>query len=348
MSAGKGKPAAELVPVGADNAVDSQMGNVAHLEITGEHIAYAAGLGIDLGGSLDECLSRAVEHANCTQRHMLAMGLLFATIRAQCEHGQFVQLVEGRGFERRTATRSMQYAQFIMSRPEADRLRLIELPYTKVLPLAGSEPEVIEELLQARGDQSIEELSVRTLCALARELRAKAGNLRAELEMSQGAVEALSAKLLRLEQGVRDDNVPPLVSGLRAELLVLQKKAELAIEGVRAVGIDLVGLAGNQVASPWADGTLRLAVAGLAGIHLQLQGVLKQYLHAAPEIEAPLPPMAYLSTQELVELQMRFTTVAGAEALEKAQRNVERLNEQNKGKRGRPLKMPGTLKGGAQ
>lgn len=271
----------------------------------------------------------------------LRMGLRLMAMKQACKHGEFERRVADLGISSETAQRRMRLVKAICSEGDARRRQaLIEMGQSKALGLLAASPIVRDQLLQDAGllrealDGTKREFEQRI-----RELERKAGNLNAELVISKGSVDGLQARLLRIERAEREDKLPPMVAALRAELLVLQKKAELALDGVRAVGVDLVGLAGDQVANPWADGTLRLAVAGLASIGLQLQGVLNQYLKAAPEVEAQLPAMAYLSPQEMAELQRRFIMVAGAEALEKEQRRVDAINAEKDSNRARGARL---------
>ena len=348
MSAVKslGKSGAEVLA----SAEPEKAHQVLLLELGEAEEGLAEFLGVPMNVGLDVHETHCLGDARAGFEAALRMGLRLMAIKKACKHGEFEDRLAGMGIGYDTANRRMRLVKAICSEGDARRRQaLVEMGQSKALGLLAASPQVRHEVLQDAGLlREALEGTKRAFEQRIRELEGKAGNLNAELVMSKDGVKALQARLLRMELAERDDKVPPMVAALRAELLVLQKKAEVALDGVRAVGVDLVGLAGDQVASPWADGTLRLAVAALCSIGLQLQGVLKQYLSAAPEVEAPLPAEAYLSPVELVDLQRRFNTVVGQEAMEAAQRNVRRLNEQNQGKRGRPLKMPGTPKGGAQ
>ncbi|MCU7371591.1 hypothetical protein PEC18_12210 [Paucibacter sp. O1-1] len=299
-------------------------------------------MNIDLSGSVDQRADRAADHMNMSQRHMLASGLLLGSIKADCAHGEFLALIEERGFEQRSAQRAMQYAQFILSRSESDRELLMGLPKSKVIALAGADGAVIEQLL-ADGGEHIESLSVRGLMERVRELEAEAVDRNVQLEAAEAELEAAEKKLKK-SPTERADKVPVVVAELRAEIAAQAKTAELSIGAFHTIGMDTVGL-GAAGAHDWADGTLRLAVAALQALRLQLDGLLAQYLRELPDGAEPTL-LSSLTPLEAAEAAERFKTLLGVHDYEKRLRAWEREQEKPRGK-GRPSTKPEAPKGGA-
>lgn len=329
----KNKPATTAVV-----PVETKTADVGRFEITPEVSGFALGLGIDLSGSRDSRANLAAEHMNRSQRHMLASGLLLASIKAECEHGEFIDLIEARGFEERAARKAMQYAQFILSRPEGERLRLVELPRSKVMEIAGADPEVIESLLED-GAGAVDALSVRALRQRIQELEANLTDTQVQLETAETETKGLQKKLKR---GLpdREDGLPHVVADLRAELVVMQKKAALAVDGLLAIGAELEPLRESEDHHDVADATMRLAVAAVAAVRLQLDGVMKRYLDMLPGRDPAPVEKSYLTAQELAETAERFSVLVATEKLEKAQRVWDR-DKAKPAKPGRPSKRPG-------
>lgn len=305
-------------------------------------IAFAATLGVDLAGTADDRADLAAAHMNRSQRHMLASGLLLASIKADCEHGEFMQLTADRGFERNAVQRAMQYAAFICSRSDDERELLIGLPKSKVLALAGADAQVIEAVLADDGETSIDALSVRALQDRIRELEAQAVDAGVQQETTEAKLAAAEKKLAKAPTD-RADHVPLVVAELRAEITALVKKAELAIDSFGPLGADLMSLVGTEAAHAWADATIRLAVAGLASVQLQVAGVLKKFRGCVPEGE--LPEQSHLTLQEVAETAERWTVLTRAHEHEKALREWEAEQKAPRGK-GRPKAKPEAPKGG--
>ncbi len=323
--------------------VEGKVDNVVKFEMTGEVFGFAATLGIDLVGTLDDRADRAAEHMNRSQRHMLASGLLLASIKAESEHGEFLALIEERGFEQRAAYRAMQYAQFILSRPEAERELLIGLPKSKVLALASADAQVIEAVLADDGETSIDALSVRALQDRIRELEAAAVDADVELQTAQA--EAKTLRDQAKNRKARADQVPLVVADLRAEIAEQARVAQLAIAEFQPLGEEVVSL-GASGAVDWKDGTLRLAVSALDALRLQIEGHLAKYLKALPPGDAVPVAMSSFTQQEADEAQERFAVLIGAHKYSKELRLWEREQERPKGK-GRPAAKPVAPKGGA-
>lgn len=311
--------------------------DVGRFELSGELTAFARGIGIDLTGTVDERANLAAEHMNRSQRHMLASGLLLASIKNECEHGQFTALIAERGFEERAARKAMQYAAFVCGQPEATRLRLIEMPRSKVMEIASADPEVIQTLLEDGGEQ-IDALSVRALRDRIRDLEAATTDLTVQRDAAEAEAEGLRKKVKR---GLpdRQDGVPVVVADLRAEIMALGKKASLALDGYQALGEDLGELIGIDAAHDWADATVRLAAAQLSALAVQLNGLLRYYATALPGEDLTPAPRSYLTKQEVVEAAKTFSELAQVHDYERALREWEREQQRPKGK-GRPKSKP--------
>lgn len=320
---------------------ENENGQRGRFEITADVTTWAAGLGIELGGTLDDRADRAAEHMNRSQRHMLASGLLLASIKDACEHGEFMDLIAERGFEERAARKAMQYAAFVFSRPENERELLMGLPKSKVLALASADSEVIDAVLAGDGEISIDALSVRALQDRIRELEAEAVDAGVELETTAAQLTAAQKKLAKAPAG-REDHVPHIVADLRAEIASQVKKAELALDSFNGLGADLMNLVDSDAAHAWADASIRLAVAGLASVQLQVNGLLKKFRSSVPD--ATPTEMSHLTLQEVVETAERWAVLTRAHEHEKALREWDAEQKAPRGK-GRPKAKP-ELKGG--
>lgn len=317
--------------------VEAKSADVGAFAATAQITAFAQGLGIDLTGTVDERANMAAEHMNRSQRHMLASGLLLASIKAECEHGKFVSVVEERGFEMRAAQKAMQYAEFVCSQPEATRLRLIEMPRSKVMELASADSEVIQTLLED-GGESIDALSVRALRQRITELEAATTDLTVQRDTAEAEAEGLRKKVKRgLPE--RQDQVPLVVADLRAEIIALGKKASLSLDSFAAVFLELEALIGTDAAQEWADATVRLGAAQLSALAVQMNGVLKTYARALPGEDLTPAPRSYLTKQEVTEAAKACAELTQVHDYERALREWEREQKRPKGK-GRPKAKP--------
>ncbi len=332
------KKSKDLVVVDA-----AKVDDVVNFAISEDVVVFAASLGVDLAGAIDDRADIAADHMNRSQRHMLAAGLLLASIKAECDHGTFLDVIGERGFEQRAAYRAMSYAEFIASQPEAEREKLIGMPKYKVLALASADPEVIDAM--RKDGVNIDALSVRALTDRIRELEAGMTDVTVQRDTAEAELEGARKKLAK-KPGDREDAIPHAVADLRAELLALGKKAELAIDGFNAAGVDVMLLVGTETAHEWADATLRLATSNLIAIRLQLDGVLKKYLDQLPGQDPTPTDRSFLSKLEVVETAQRFAELTALHNHEKALREWEAEQKRPKGK-GRPSAKPEAPKAGA-
>lgn len=319
----------------------------AAIATTGDHVVafalpaeaaeFAVRLGADLSGTVEERADAAADHLGRSQRHMLASGVLLASIKAECEHGRFMDLLAERGFEPRSAQRAMQYAQFVLTRPEDEREALIAMPHRKVLALASADPEVIEAML-ADGAEKIDALSVRALTQEIADLKANLADTQVQRDTAETEAEGLKKKLARQPKD-RADAVPMVVADLRAEIMAAQKKAALAIDALNALGVELVTLHGTEAAHDWADATLRLGVSALGAIRLQCEGVLRKYVDQLPGGDPTPSQRSYLSKDEVLEAAQSFAKLTQVDQYEKALREWERAQTRPRGK-GRPTSKP--------
>jgi hypothetical protein len=299
-----------------------------------EALMLAEELGLQLvGGSLSDRADRAAEHMNKSQRHMLAAGLLLATLKADAEHGEFTALIEARGFNPKAAQRAMTYAQYIVSQPVDQREKLIKLPHSKVLALASADPEVIEALVES--GESIDTLSVRALQEKIRDLEAAVADRDVRLETAEAEANA-AKKAAKKDRGAE---VPTPIFDVRAEAVAQVEKARLAVDEVNALGRDLTNLVGVEGVYQWVDPTARLAITGLIALQVQIDGVLKQFKDAFDLVDVKPAPMSYLMPVEIEEAAKRFADLLALHQHEKALRDWERQQERPRGK-GRPTAKP--------
>ena len=304
-----------------------------------EQTAFAAVLGIDLSGTVEERANLAAEHINRSQRHMLASGLLLASIKAESNHGEFVRLISDRGFEERAAEKAMQYARFIFTQPESVRHRLIEMPRSKVMEIAAADPEVIQVLLED-GGESVDALSVRALRERKRELEARLTNAEVKLDTVTAERDTAIAKLSR-QPGDREDHVPAVFADARAEIAVLQRKAAVSLESLHQSVRELAEMGGGKDAAAWRDGTARMALAGLAELRMAVSAALADVLAMLPEEGVVVPAtLSRLSDQEVVEVAAHWRSLTRVHDYEREIRATQRHNAATAGKRGRPREMP--------
>ncbi len=164
-----------------------------------------------------------------------------------------------------------------------------------------------------------------------------------QLETTEAKLTAAEKKLAKAPAD-RADHVPLVVAELRAEVAALVRKAELAIDSFNPLGADLMNLIGTDAAHAWADATIRLAVAGLSSLQLQVAGVLKKFSGAVPDAGIATE-QSHLTLQEVVETAGRWEVLTRAHEHEKALREWEAEQKRPKGK-GRPKDAPKAPKGG--
>lgn len=341
------KSTTEVVAAPGATALNDKTANVVRFEITAEITEYAARLGADLTAPVEDRADRAAEHMNRSQRHELASGLLLASIKAECEHGQFLDMLEERGFEERSARRAMQYAQFILSRSDDEREFLIGQPKTKVLALAGADASVIEGLLEDGEDGDLNSLSVRALRQRIKDAEAQIADLAVEKETAVAERDGLAKKLKKRARDAEDhDGTPEVVADIRAEVSALVKKAELSIDSMHPMLVELVGFSGHELIGPWVSPSVRLALSGLVALRIQLDGTIKSCVEAlgedAKRLQSQPDALAFLEASEVkavAEEWARLTTLHGYEGEQRAHERKQ-AKPRAKGRPEAPPKAP--------
>lgn len=298
-----------------------------------EAAEMAEQLGVDLKVSVADRVDMAATHMSRSQRHMLAAGILLASIKADSEHGQFIPLIESRGFQPRSAQRAMAYAQYILQQSPSERDRLIGMAPGKVLALAAADPEVIEALVAS--GESIDALSVRALQDRIRELETTVADRDVRLETAEAEVKAAKKAAKRERNG----EVPVAIFDIRHESVANVERSRLAIDEMQALGRDLANLVGVESVNGWVDPTARLVMAGLLSLRVQLDGVIQQYIKGFDLHDVQPAPMSYLVPDEVEEVAKRYADLVAIKDHEKALRDWERQQERPRGK-GRPAAKP--------
>lgn len=295
-----------------------------------------AQLGLVVGGSIDNQLTRAVTNYNQAARLTVEAGYLLLNIKSQIDNGGFIERIEQMGLSRFRAAEMMRMAKFVSAIPIEQRWEMIDLPKTKLIALASADKEVVEDLLE-NGTDDIKDLSVRALRCRIHDLEASNTNLTVERDTANAELATARKKLNAPED--RQDSVPVVIADLRSEIVALGKKASLAVDGFNPLGRDIVNLLGSDAAYMWADATLRLALAQLAAIGLQVEGLLKSFKDALGDDGASAVEMSYLSGQEVVEAAQKFKELIAEHEHEAALRAWEREQERPRDK-GRPRSKP--------
>lgn len=338
------KSTTAVVAAPSASGLADKTANVVRFEITDEIAAYASRLGADLSAPVEDRADRAAEHMNRSQRHELASGLLLASIKAECEHGEFLSLLAERGFEERSARRAMQYAQFILSRSDDEREFLIGQPKTKVLALAGADAAVIEDLLEDGEDGDLNSLSVRELRQRIKDAEKLAADVAAQRDTFEAERDGLAKKLKKRARDAEDhDGTPEVVADIRAEVAALVKKAELSIDSMHPVLVELVGFGGHELLGSWVNPSLRLALSGLVGLRLQIDGRIKSCAEAmgddAKRLQSQPDGLAFLDDSEIKTVAEEWLRLTSTHKHESEMREHERKQAKPRGK-GRPEAAP--------
>lgn len=315
---------------------DGKLANVANFD---DVRSLAERMGVSLDGTNSERADRVVDHIGSSQRHMIAAGSLLIALKRDCEHGEFMSMLEERGLSGRNMRYAMQYAAFLARLPADQRDGLICVSPHKVLAIAAADPEVIEVLLED-GGESVDALSVRALRERVRSLSANLTNAEVKLDTVTAERDTAIAKLSR-QPGDRDDHVPAVFADARAEIAVLQRKAAVSIESMHQSVRELAEMGGGKDAAAWRDGTARMALAGLAELRMAVSAALADVLAMLPEEGVVVPAtLSRLSDQEVAEVAAHWRSLTRVHEYEREIRATQRHNEANSGKRGRPREMP--------
>ena len=315
----------------------------AHLEFTMQDALVAEELGIVLGGSAPDRLTRAVMTYNQAARLTVEAGYLLLSVRADVDHGKFLIALDELGLPRRRAAELMQAAKFISTVPEAQRAELLTLPKSKVLILASADPAVIEQMLEDGDVSDLDDMSVRGLRLRIRELQAGTTNLAVERDTALADLKASEKKLKRSQRDEEDAYIPAIVADMRAEMAALIKKAELAVTSLHPVGVEIVNLRGHDEASEWVEPSLRLGLSGLLAVRELIDGSIKSFTEAmgesAKRLQSQPDVLAFLDSSEVKTIAEEWAHLTAVHQHEAALREHERTQAKPRSK-GRPAKAP--------
>lgn len=300
-------------------------------------VNLATALQLDLMASPDVRTERAIQAYNMATRHMVEAGLLLLSVRADVGADAFAATLEERGMAKQRASELMRGAALVARLSSDERDRVLTMHKSKVVLLANASSAVVEAVLDD-DEINVDLLSVRALRDRIRDLEAATTDLTVQRDTAEAEAEGLRKQVKR---GLpdRQDGVPLVVADLRAEIMVLGKKASLALDGFHALASDLQALVGTDAAHEWADATLRLAVAQLSALAVQLNGELRYYATARPGEDMTPVDHSYLTKKEVVEAAQAFATLTQVHDYERALREWEREQQRPKGK-GRPKAKP--------
>lgn len=338
------KSTTEVTAAPGASALNDKTANVVRFEITSEIVAYASRLGADLEAPVEDRADRAAEHMNRSQRHELASGLLLASIKAECEHGEFLDLLAERGFEERSARRAMQYAQFILSRSDDEREFLIGQPKTKVLALAGADAAVIEDLLEDGEDGDLNSLSVRELRQRIKDAEAQLADTAVERDTAFAERDGLAKKLKKRTRDAEDhDGTPVVISDIRLEIAALLKKGELSVDTLYPVLVELIGYSGHEQAGVWVGPSVRYTISGLVALRMQIDGLIDKCVKALGEdvkrLQSSPESLSFLDENEIKAVAEEWPRLVGVHEHEAALREHERKQAKPRAK-GRPEAPP--------
>lgn len=302
-----------------------------------QHRNLAQWMQLDLSASLALRAERAVQAYNMATMHMVEAGLLLASVRAEVGAEAFLAVLDERGMAKERAYELMRGAALIARLPPAQREQVIALSKSKVLALAGASAAAVQAALED-DELDIDLIGVRQLKQRIRDLEAGITDTTVQRDTAEAEAEGLRKRLAR-QPGDRDDKLPMVVADLRAELMALGKKASLAIDGFTPLGADLVALCCTEAGQTWGDASLRLAVAQLQALQVQLDGALRKCLTAFADQAAAPVPASYLTQQEMREAAERFEILTHTHSYEGRLREWEREQAKPKGK-GRPAAAP--------
>ncbi|MES1977530.1 MAG: hypothetical protein V4451_05805 [Pseudomonadota bacterium] len=322
----------------------AKVSNVAKFEVTEAALTLAARFGLNLSDAKDIRVDRAAQNMNRSLHCMVAAGLDLASLQADCEHGEFLTLIEERGFEQSGAYRAISYTNFLLSRSEDERERLLEMPKSKVLALASADSAVIDDLLAEGEDGDLATLSVRELRNRIKELEANNTDLSVQVGKTEAERDGALKKLKRRQRDEEDgEGVPVVVADIRLEIAALVKKAELSVQSMHPVAVEAYNLRGDEKAHDWADPTLRFALAGLVALREQIDGGIKGLTDAlgdkAKRLAGQPDALAFLDESEIKAVAGEWATLTATHTHEEALRKHERDQAKPKG-RGRPAAAP--------
>lgn len=322
----------------------NQISHVDKFEITPEVTVVAQQLGLDLDIPLADRIDRAAQNLSRSIRYMLAAGIDLLSLQAECAHGEFLPLLEQRGFARPTAYRAMTYARFLLSRPAKEREQYLMLSQSKVIPLAKADPEVLEVLIEEQGSiEKIDALDVRSLRQRIRELEAGKVDLTTKNEALVEKNDHLSSQLRDVRESRMNttDPVPAVVRDIRLECAELQKKALLSVESIGQLVAEHLDSRSVEIAD-WDTPIARHLYASLLSLHAIAGGLLSQLREshgAALDGDGERTALDNFGPDEVKRCAQVYRDLIREHDHEKELREWEREQALPRGK-GRPKKKP--------
>ncbi|WP_265216112.1 hypothetical protein [Herbaspirillum lusitanum] len=300
--------------------------------------SLAVRFGLDMDMPLEQRMDRAVRHLSTSAQYMLAAGIDLLSLREECAHGEFLKMLEEQGVEERAAYRAIQYTQFLLSRSESERDKLLGLPKSHVLAIASADPEVIDDLLQS-DDKELAGLSVRELRTTIKDLSARKTDIAVQLEKSELEVERLNGivKQLREARVKTGGDVPVPVQDMRLECAALYKKAELSVDDMESLIKRF--LAEEMEFIDWKDAVARHLVAALSALHARTGGLLSQLGSSFGPAAGVLEITDVFSPEEVLRCGQEYKTLTEEHKHEQTVREWEREMERP-AKAGRPKNKP--------
>lgn len=199
----------------------SELPNVRIFEFGDAEAALANSLGVSVTGNQADRISSAVDKTNSALRLVVEAGLALLSVRAECEHGRFLEMLTDRGMPPQRAYEAMTYAKFAAGLSDGDRDRVLALHKTKVLELAKADPEVLQDLFEddAKFDE-LTALSVRDLRVALRDANAKKTDLATRNEALERERDRLQEELRVLREGrvKTGGDVPAVVQDSRVDV----------------------------------------------------------------------------------------------------------------------------------
>jgi hypothetical protein len=191
----------------------------------------------------------------------LEVGRGLATLRAACEHGQFVARLDVLGVEPRLAQRFMQAAAKFSKASGDVTLKIGS--QSKLFELLVLDDDQVDELLLTgqTGELNLDDvatMSVKEVRALARELRHELKAKDGLLATKNESLDKLKTKLRRIPQATPDE----AAAQLRHEATQTAFAAQAAVQGNLALALQALDAAGTEAGDPALH---QLFMAGLVG-----------------------------------------------------------------------------------
>jgi len=306
-------------------------------ELTDLDREAAAQLGIDLGASTEFSMARAAAAANEAALRAVEAGYLLLRVKSEADHGAFSEALDSIGMSSQRASEFMRMARFTSLLPEEKRTAIVAVGRSTVLALASADPQVIDMIVE-EGVETIDALTVKEMRQKIRDMEADLADTAVQRDTAEAQVEALQKKLAK-PGADREDKIPLVVADLRAEIVALAKKGGLTVDSFNSLGLDLMALIGTEEAHEWADATLRLGVAALCNLRLQLDGVIKKFLDQLPGEDPTPAERSYLAKGEVLEAAKTYQTLIAEHSYEKALREWE-AEQARPREKGRPKAKP--------